>query len=297
MKCTTTVWALIAAIGVSYLVTGLALGVRELALPLARELELTLTNRTVYLAGVPEAILFAVAIALGGTAAAFVARRAGGGRSVALYLAFVGLEAALLIADAIAREQRLRGADCCIVASVADMPLAMAAMMLPTAVGVPIGAAAARSRAAQPGANTFLEAAGAYASAGAAATVIALGMPVSALVFAPYATVQLGSVPHALTVGLQVGAAAIVFALRGAGTAPRVLTAFAAMGLAGVAHFDLLEIWFTLFLDHKYVPVSLVVVPVASALLGIIAIRALRWLLESRADAGRPSGPAQRPAR
>lgn len=281
MRRTTAAWACLAAVGVGYFVTGLALAIRELALPLAREAEMALTGRTIYISGVPDAVLFALALAAGGAAAAYAGRRAGGGLAVVLYSALVAVAGALLVAESITREQRLRSGECCVVVGVADFPLATAAMFLPAAVLIGFGAALARSRAPQSGTNPFLEAAGAYAVAGALA-VLAFGVPASALVFAPYASVQLESVPHALTLIFQVVVAAAVYAVRGGVVAQTTFVVFGAMGLAGVAYFDLLEIWFTLFLDHKYVPVSLPVVPVASALLGPVAVGAVRSILRTR---------------
>ncbi len=67
-------------------------------------------------------------------------------------------------------------------------------------------------------------------------------------------------------------AAASVYLLRAGTFGRRAAAVFALMGLAGVAYFDLLEIWFTLFLDHQYVPVSLVVVPFASGALAAALI-------------------------
>jgi hypothetical protein len=200
---------------------------------------------------------------------------------VILYSVLVTIAGALLLAESIAREQRLRSGECCIIVTVADVPLATAAMFLPAAVGIGVGAALARSRSTHVGTNPFPEAAGVYALAGGLAA-LAFGVPISALIFAPYASVQLASVPHALTLVLQVVVAAAVYAFRRGELTAKTLAAFAAMGLAGVAYFDLLEIWFTLFLDHNYVPVSLIVVPVASAILGAAAVGALRSLLRNR---------------
>ena len=52
---------------------------------------------------------------------------------------------------------------------------------------------------------------------------------------------------------------------------------------SGVAYFDLLEIWFTLTWDHRYIPVSLAVVPVVSVALGAVLVFALRSIWPSRA--------------
>src|SRR5688572_14869198 len=60
IRSTNPFWALAAALGATYLVVGLALAVRELALPRARELEMALTNRTIYVAGIPDSILLAL---------------------------------------------------------------------------------------------------------------------------------------------------------------------------------------------------------------------------------------------
>jgi len=65
VKRTNAVWALLAALGASYLVVGLALAVRELALPFARELEVTLTNRMLYFGGLAEPILLALTFGVG----------------------------------------------------------------------------------------------------------------------------------------------------------------------------------------------------------------------------------------
>jgi hypothetical protein len=272
---THALWALLAAIGASYLITGLALVLRELALPKAREVELALTNRTIYLAGIPEAVLFAIAIAVSATTAAFVARRAGGAAAALLYVALMALAAVAVVVEAITREGRLRGSECCVVATVADMPLAAGAMFLPAAVGAAVGTMVARRRSERPGTNALLEAAGAYGAVGGLA-VFAFGAPASMLVFAPYATLMLAALPHALALLSQIVIASAVYVVRRGTFAPRMLGAFALMGLAGVAYFDVLEIWFTLFLDHRYVPVSLFVVPLASVALGAAAVLAWR---------------------
>ena len=86
MKRTNPAWALVAALGASYLVIGLALAVRELALPFARELEVKLTNRMLYFGGLAEPILLALALAVGAATGTFVARRAGGIPTVAVYV-------------------------------------------------------------------------------------------------------------------------------------------------------------------------------------------------------------------
>lgn len=272
-------WAFVAAIGASYLLTGSALAVRELALPFARELESLLTNRTIYFAGTPDMILLAVAVAVGAIPGAFVARRAGGRSALLSYASLFGLTGVIVVVAATARQEELRGAGCCIVATLWDVPFAVGALLvLPAAAGLFAGARVARSREPVHGTNSALEAAGAYAIVGGVG--VAVFAPTLALlpVVAPYGTVQLEPLPHVVTAGAQTLAAAAVFSLRAATLRPSALGALALMGLAGVAYFDLLEIWFTLFLDHKYVPVSLVVVPLASAVAGGGALFAMRRL-------------------
>ena len=58
------------------------------------------------------------------------------------------------------------------------------------------------------------------------------------------------------------------------------------MGLAGVAYADVLPIYNTLFLDWTYVPVSLIVVPLASAAIGVATVFGLRlFMVAARATA------------
>jgi len=90
------------------------------------------------------------------------------------------------------------------------------------------------------------------------------------------AVVGLDAPLHALVLALQVIASAAVYVHRGGTSDVCGLGAFALMGLAGVAYADLLEIWFTLILDHHYVPVSLVVVPLVSVGLAAVLVLALR---------------------
>src|SRR5687768_8179878 len=85
IRSTNASWALTAALGATYLVVGLALAVRELALPLARELEMALTNRTIYVAGIPDSILLALGLGVGAAVGAFVAGRANGPPALVLF--------------------------------------------------------------------------------------------------------------------------------------------------------------------------------------------------------------------
>ena len=289
MKRTNSVWALIAALGASYLVVGLALALRELALPFARELESALTNRMLYFGGLAEPILLSLTFAVGAATGTFVARRAGGVATVAVYVVPVILAGISFVYVASLREQQLRGSDCCVIITVGDLPVAAAATCIPTMIGLIIGAAVARSRAEHAGSNTFLEAAGSYAIIGALAA-LALDPPLPmlvmapyALAFAPYATVGLDALPHASVLALQVIVSASVYVGRQGAVDARGLGVFALMGLAGVAYFDLLEIWFTLTWDHRYIPVSLAVVPVVSVALGAVLVFALRSIWPSRA--------------
>jgi len=265
IRSTNPFWALAAALGATYLVVGLALAVRELALPRARELEMALTNRTIYVAGIPDSILLALGMGVGTAVGAFVAGRANGLRAVVLFGGLVAGAAMLFVADAIAREQRLRTSECCWVATVGDVPLAAAAMFVPALLGVVAGAVLARRGVTHPGRNAGVEAAGTYAIIGAIA-VLAL-LPSGWFLLAPYGTVALEPTAHALTVIAQSVVAATVYVLRGGIVGVRAVALVALMGLVGVAYADLLEIWYTLFLDHHYVPVSLIAVPVASAVL------------------------------
>ena len=245
---------------------------------------MAVTHRTVYVASIPETVLLALALGVGAAVGALVARRAGGLRAVmALGLVF-GSAAVLVVLDAIAREQRLRTSQCCVVVTVADIPLAAAAMFAPAFVGIALGAWLARVRAARPGTNALLEAAGAYALVGAVAA-LALS-PYAWSVLAPFATVALEPAPHALALVAQVTLAAIVYVVRAPEPRLRAAGLFALMGFAGVAYADLLEIWFTLFLDHHYVPLSIVVVPVVSGALAAALIRVAQAL-----GAGRPGAP------
>lgn len=276
------VWALAAAIGATYLVVGLALAVRELALPLARDVEMAVTNRTIYFAGIPDSVLLALSLGIGAAVGGFVARRAGGLAAVAALAGLFGGAALLGVVDAIGREQRLGTSQCCVVASVGDVPLAAAAMFVPALLGIGIGALLARDRATHPGTNALVEAAGTYAIVGGMAT-LALS-PYAWFVLAPYGTVALEPVAHVLTLILQVVVAAMVYLLRADTVGLRAAAVFAVMGLAGVAYFDLLEIWFTLFLDHHYVPVSLVVVPAASGALAAALLLPGRILWRRASD-------------
>jgi hypothetical protein len=282
VKRSSAVWALITALGASYLVVGLALAVRQVALPLARDLELTLTNRMLYLGGLAEPILLSLTFATGAATGAFVARRVGGVAIVTVYAVSVIVAGASFVYSASLREQQLRGSECCVIVMVGDLPVAAAAVCIPPLIGLIIGAAIARRRVERAGPNAFLEAAGSYAIVGALAS-LALGPPVPmlvmapyALAFAPYATVGLDAPLHAFVVALQVLVSAAVYVHRGGTSDVRGLGSFALMGLAGVAYADLLEIWFTLTLDHHYVPVSLVVVPLASVGLAVVLVLALR---------------------
>jgi hypothetical protein len=113
------------------------------------------------------------------------------------------------------------------------------------------------------------------------------GVEVDTQGMAPYATVGLDALPHAFVLALQVIVSAAVYVLRRGAFDARGIGAFALMGLAGVAYFDLLEIWFTLTWDHHYVPVSLAVVPLVSVALGAVLVLALRSISPFRAAAAR----------
>lgn len=246
---------------------------------------MAVTNRTVYVASIPESVLLALALAAGGAVGALVARRAGGLFAVLALALLVGSATVLVVLDAIAREQRIRTSPCCVVMSVVDIPLAAAAMFAPAFVGIALGALLARARAARPGTNALLEAAGAYALVGA---IVALALsPYAWFVLAPFATVALEPVPHALALIAQVTLAAIVYVVRAPAPTVRAAGLFALMGFAGVAYADLLEIWFTLFLDHHYLPLSLVVVPVVSGALAAALIRVAQAVGAGRAGASR----------
>ena len=285
---TSPAWAFLAAVGAAYLVTGLSLVLREVALPYARELELALTNRTVYLAGLSEVVLLSLAIAGGVGVGAAVARRAGGGVAVLLFALPFAVEAAVTVANAFVREAAIRGSECCVVATAFDVPLAATLFFLPTAVAIAFGAFFVRARAMTAAPNAALEAAGAFACVGACGALV-FGFPFANLVFAPFSAVLLDAAPHVLVAAAQLVVGAAVYALRRGAAAPRrVFFAFALMGFAGVAYADVTEIWFTLFLDHHYVPVSTVVVPIASALAALAIVLALRSI--TVATAPHPSG-------
>ena len=99
-----------------------------------------------------------------------------------------------------------------------------------------------------------------------------LAFPVYALTFAPYATVGMDATPHGAVLVAQSIVAGAVCAVRGGRVTPRAVAAFALMGFAGVAYADVMPIYNTLFLDWTYVPVSLVAVPLASAVIGVATV-------------------------
>ena len=265
-------WAVLGAYGIAYLATGIALAILQLALRPLGEIEMALTNRTIYVAGIPESIVYAISFGLGALGGAFLARRAGGVAAAALYLGTLAIPAAMLVVTAFEREQRLRSEPCCTVLTVSDVPLGAAATFVLPAVAFAVGAFMARRRSARDSTNALLEAAGAYAFVAALAAAVILAFPVYALTFAPYATVGMDATPHGAVLVAQSIVAGAVCAVRGGRVTPRAVAAFALMGFAGVAYADVMPIYNTLFLDWTYVPVSLVAVPLASAVIGVATV-------------------------
>lgn len=277
------IWALLAAIGMAYLVTGLALVLRALVIWPARDLETAITNRTLYFGGLSEPILTMLALSCGTVAAGAVARRAGGAIAVALYVALIALTGVLLLAHALENERLVRSAPDFYIVTLYDMPLTAVATVVPPALGLAIGALLARRRATDPRSNAALEATGAYAIVGALGLMMGLAR-YPHLLMAPYETIALGSLPHVGVVAAQIVVASIILALRARTTdVARAAAAFAAMALAGVAFAEVAELYGVIFFAHTYVPVSLVLVPLASAALGGVLVATVRSQFRSQA--------------
>lgn len=275
-------WAFLAAAGAAFLVTGLALVLRELAIWPARELELTITNRTLYLGGLADPILMTLALSCGAIAAGSIARRAGGVGAVALCAALIALTGVRLLAQALENERLVRSAPGFYMVTLYDMPLTAVATLVPPALGLLIGALLARRRAADARSNAVLEATGAYAVVGALGLMVALPR-YPHLLMAPYETIGLAGLPHVAAAAAQIVVAAIVLGRRARTTnIARAAAAFVAMGLAGVSSAEVAELYGVVFFAHTYVPVSLVLVPLASALVGLGVVRAMRSQLRSR---------------
>ena len=272
-------WAVLSAYGIAYVATGIALAVLQLALRPLREIEMALTNRTIYVADIPESIVYAISFALGALGGAFVGRRAGGLAATALYFATLAIPAAMLVVSAFGREQQLRSEPCCTVLTVSDVPLGAAATFVLPAIAFAVGAVTARVRATRGSTNALAESAGAYAFVGVLAAAAIFAFPVYAVAYAPYATVGMDAVPHAAVLFAQSTIAGAVCALRGGAVHARTVAAFALMGLAGVAFADVLPIYNTLFLDWTYVPVSLIVVPLISAVIGTATVFGLNLFM------------------
>ena len=275
--------ALCAAVGASYFVTGATLVLRELALPSARELELAITHRTLYFGGLSEPILMTIALTCGTIAAGAAARRAGGRAAVALYASVIALTGVLLVAHAFEAERRVRAEPGFYVVTLYDMPLTAAATLVLPALGLALGALLARSRAVDEGCNAILEASGAYAVVGAIGVVARLPT-YPQLLFAPFETVGLETMQHLAVVAAQIAIASLVFVVRGRpASVSRAAAALVAMGLAGVAYAEVAQLYGVVFYHHTYVPVSLVVVPLASAVVGITLVLVGRSQFRSRA--------------
>jgi hypothetical protein len=231
--------------------------------------------------GIGMAATWGLSLAAGGLVGVAVARVAGGRVAAALYVSFVVTTAAIVVARAFDAQRRT--IDSFTIISVGNVPSATALMFLPAGLALVVGwAAGGRLRAAGGRANGALESAGAYSLVGVAGS--ALG-PFPDLLTGPYSIVGFDAQRHGAIVLAQALAAGATYAMR----APRPFSLgaaimFALIGLAAVLPTDVMPILFTLFLDWTYVPLSLMLVPPVTAVVGL-ALAGVRRIVLGRAGA------------
>ena len=272
-------WAALAGVGAAYIATGLALTVISPVLEWLINLDQLLNHVTFPPppTGLGMAAAWSLAIAVGAFAATYVATAANGPRAAGLYASLLALTALIRIGWAI-KEQREAIPSFTIVA-VSNVPEATAATFLAPAIGLAAGwALGRRARTGHDGSNASLEAAALYALSGAAAfavvTLLTLPFPYVDLLSAPY---WIGAVPtgqHGTIVVAQSVVAAFVYAVRSpaAGSLIRSAFVFSLFGVVAALPQDIQPILFTLFLDWTSLPLSLVLVPLASALIGVLTV-------------------------
>jgi hypothetical protein len=271
-------WAFLASVGAAYFVSSLAMTILGPLLQWIINLDQVLNHLTFPPppVGIGIAATWGLSVALGAFVGIGVARVASGTVAAALYASFIAVTAGIEVARAIAQhEQAINGFT---VVSVGNVPVATALMFLPAGLALVAGwAASGRVRPGPGRANGALECAGAYALVAVAGSTLS---PYADLLTGPYSAVYLDSQRHGAIVLAQSLAAGAVYAMR----APRPLSyraliVFGLIGLAGVLPTDVMPILFTLFLHWTYIPLSLIVVPLATALLGLITVGASRLAL------------------
>jgi hypothetical protein len=261
-------FAFLAAVGAAYLVSAIALTVLTPLLQWVINLDQVLNHVTFPPPpiGIGMAATWGLSVAVGALVGIAVARAAGGMRAAALYASFVVLTAVIVIARAVDAQAKMIGSFTII--SVGNVPSATALMFLPAGLALVAGwAAGGRLPPAGGRANGALESAGAYSLVAVAGSVLG---PYPDLLTGPYAIVGFDAQRHGAIVLAQALAAGATYAIR----APRPFSlgaaiVFALSGLAAVLPTDVMPILFTLFLDWTYVPLSLVLVPLVTAIVGL----------------------------
>lgn len=280
---TNAAWSFIAALGASYIVAGIALGVVGPLLQWVLHVDefvnaIFYGPRNIGLSGIDIAATLSVATTLAAIAAITVARKSDGRWALVLYAAFVLFAATLAITRAIDFERITASHPGFYVLSVLDMPLGAAITFLPAAIVVILGLVMPVQRrvAATGSNNAVLECAGVYALAGVIATFALLSPQNRDLLFGPYLLTSLDAAPHALVVVAQAILAGLTYALRSriGVTRTAVLVLFA-VGVAAALPTDLTPIGLALFAGWSYVPLSLVIVPVLTVLV-VVAISLAR---------------------
>jgi hypothetical protein len=263
----------LAAVGAAYLITSLALAVLTPLLQWILNLD-QLVNRLTFPpppTGVGLAATWSLALAAGAAVAAAVTRRNSSRIAFGLYAAFVAGAAAIRIAYAIrARNEAIGGFT---VVHVGNVPEATAAIFVPPAIALILGWRLARASESGARDQAGLEAAGGYALVAIAALAAVGGLE---LLTPPYSVVSLPALGHAAVVVIQSLAAGSIYAVRAPGPLrAATLVMFACIGLAAALPTEVMPIALTLFLDWTYVPLSLVLVPLGTAVVAALTI----WLV------------------
>lgn len=282
-------WAFVAAIGVTYLVTSFALALLTPLLQWVLQLD-QLVNRLTFPpppAGIGHAATWGLSIAAGAGFGAGVARADGGRIAAGAYAAFLFANGAVVVWQAI--EQQRDAIDSFTIVAVGNVPEASALMFLPAGIAVLLGwIAGGRARRNSDGPNAGLVAAGAYALVGMAAWSLISGRYFEALT-ASYSIVQFDAPLHAGIVAAQSAVAGSVFAIRAQrAVRARDLGLFVLIGIAGVLPTDIMPILLTLFLDWSYVPLSLALVPPATAFFGWLTTLGIQIVMRRTMHAPTP---------
>jgi hypothetical protein len=268
-------WAFLAAVGAAYLVSALALTILTPLLQWVINLDQVLNKVTFPPppVGIGMAATWGLSVAAGAFVGVAVARAAGGPVAAALYASVVVLTAAIVVARAIGAAQRM--IDSFTIISVGNVPWATALTFLPAGLALVAGwAAGGWLRRGAGRANAALESAGAYSLVAVAGSTFG---PYPDLLTGPYSIVGLDAQRHGAIVLTQSLAAGALYAMR-TRRPPSfgAVLVFALIGLAAVLPTDVMPILFTLFLDWTYVPLSLMFVPLATAVVGLAAVGASR---------------------